>query len=88
MDARDPDSRRGEIRQRLEAERLRIQREITSYPMPIPACDAFFNHLLEQRALVCDELARLGQVVAQSAGSGDQPAAVVSVIEVSRRATP
>jgi hypothetical protein len=56
--------------------------------MPIPACDAFFNHLLEQRALVCDELARLGEAMAQSAGSGDQLAAVVSVIELSRHATP
>jgi chorismate mutase len=45
--------------QRLEAERLRIQREITSYPAPIPACDAHFNHLLEQRAMICDELARI-----------------------------
>jgi hypothetical protein len=88
MDARDPESRRSEMRQRLEAERLRIQREITSYPMPIPACDAFFNHLLEQRALVCDELARLGEAMAQSAGNGDQLAPVVSVIEVSRRAPP
>jgi hypothetical protein len=45
--------------QRLEAERLRIQHEITSYPAPIPACDAYFNHLLEQRAIVCDELAHM-----------------------------
>ena len=43
--------------QRLEAERLRIQRLITDYPLPAPACDAYFNHLLEQRALICDELA-------------------------------
>jgi hypothetical protein len=48
-----------DVRQRLEAERLRVQREITAYPGPIPACDAYFNHLLEQRARVCDELARL-----------------------------
>lgn len=30
----------------LEAQRLRIHAEITAYPMPIPACDAHFNHLL------------------------------------------
>lgn len=48
-----------ETRQQLEAERLGLQREITSYPTPIPACDAYFNHLLEQRARVCDALSRL-----------------------------
>jgi hypothetical protein len=48
-----------QARPRLEAERLRVQREITSYPAPIPACDAHFNHLLEQRAMICEELARM-----------------------------
>jgi hypothetical protein len=48
-----------QTRDALEQERLRIQAEITSYPMPIPACDAYFNHLLEQRSRICDELARL-----------------------------
>jgi hypothetical protein len=48
-----------QARQRLEAQRLRVQREITAYPAPIPACDAYFNHLLEQRAMICDELARV-----------------------------
>jgi hypothetical protein len=43
----------------LEGERLRIQAEIVSYPMPIPACDVYFNGLLEQRARVCEALARL-----------------------------
>lgn len=40
----------------LEAQRLRIHAEITAYPMPIPACDAHFNHLLEQRARICEAL--------------------------------
>ena len=43
----------------LEAERLRIQAEIVSYPMPIPACDVYFNDLLEQRSRICAELAAL-----------------------------
>ena len=43
----------------LERERLRIQAEIVSYPVPIPACDVYFNGLLEQRARVCEALARL-----------------------------
>ena len=54
-------------RDQLERERLRIQAEITSYPPPIPACDAYFNYLLERRALVVDELGRLEQAAAESA---------------------
>lgn len=42
----------------LETQRLRIHAEITGYPMPIPACDAHFNGLLEERARVCAELDR------------------------------
>ena len=48
-----------EQRQRLEDERLRIQDDISNYPAPIPACDAYFNHLLERRAAVCEELTRI-----------------------------
>ena len=43
----------------LERERLRVQAEIVSYPMPIPACDVYFNGLLEERARICEALARL-----------------------------
>jgi hypothetical protein len=50
---------RNERRSALENERLRLQAEINSYPMPIPACDVYFNDLLERRSQVCDELARL-----------------------------
>ncbi|MGZ8154111.1 MAG: hypothetical protein ACXWUK_02295 [Burkholderiales bacterium] len=46
-------------RDTLERERLRIQAEIVSYPMPIPACDVYFNDLLAQRARVCERLAEL-----------------------------
>jgi hypothetical protein len=45
----------------LEQERLRLQAEINQYPAPIPACDVYFNDLLERRSRVCDELARLAQ---------------------------
>ena len=58
-----------EIRNQLESERLRIQAEITSYPPPIPACDAYFNYLLERRALLSEELTRLDQAAATSAAS-------------------
>ena len=43
----------------LERERLRVQEAILSYPAPIPACDVYFNDLLEQRARIGEQLARL-----------------------------
>ena len=36
-----------------------IVKEIRSYPSPIPACDAQFNYLLDQRAKLSLEIKRL-----------------------------
>jgi chorismate mutase len=47
------------IKQHLEEEKRRIYHEIRSYPPPIPACDAQFNHLLEERRKISQELAEL-----------------------------
>ena len=47
------------LKRHLEARRRPIQDEIRRYPPPIPACDAHFNHLLEQRSLLSRELVRL-----------------------------
>lgn len=47
------------LKQYIEARRRPIQDEIRRYPPPIPACDAHFNHLLEQRAMLSRELVRL-----------------------------
>ena len=46
-------------RARLEDERRRIQEEISGYPAPVAGCDEQFNYLLERRAQVRRELARL-----------------------------
>jgi alkanesulfonate monooxygenase SsuD/methylene tetrahydromethanopterin reductase-like flavin-dependent oxidoreductase (luciferase family) len=43
----------------LEEERVRLNQEISAYPGPIPGCDAHFNHLLEKRARLTDEIARI-----------------------------
>ena len=48
-----------QIRCVLEEERKRLHAEIGSYPAPIPACDEQFEHLLEKRAWLSRELARL-----------------------------
>ena len=53
------------IKRHLEEERHRIYREIRNYPPPIPACDAQFNHLLEQRRRISQELAELEQLSSQ-----------------------
>lgn len=50
------------IKRHLEEERHRIYREIRNYPPPIPACDAQFNHLLEQRKRISQELTELEQL--------------------------
>ena len=47
------------LRLRLEALQHAVADEIRGYPVPIPACDAQFNHLLELRRLLPGELARL-----------------------------
>lgn len=46
------------IRAHLENERLRVNEEIRNYPRPIPACDAQFNYLLEERVRIAEELER------------------------------
>jgi hypothetical protein len=49
----------GALRQYLDRMRRPIQDAIRQYPPPIPACDAHFNHLLDQRSALSRELVRL-----------------------------
>ena len=59
--------------QALEADLQRLKQavaaEIHAYPAPIPACDAHYNDLLEQRRKLSAELARLTSVRAASDAS-------------------
>jgi hypothetical protein len=55
-----------EIQQQLEAEKVRIVEEIGQYPHPIPACDAQFNSLLEERVAILQELGDVKGVFKQS----------------------
>jgi|SRR5689334_20735815 hypothetical protein len=52
----------------LEQERRGIHEEIKNYPRPIPACDAQFNHLLEQRTAISQELAHLHRASSEQLG--------------------
>ncbi len=50
------------VHQHLEKEMCRVRDEIRNYPAPIPACDAQFNYLLEEREALSSELARGGGI--------------------------
>ncbi len=47
------------VRDHLENLKKPIDAEIRNYPSPIAGCDAQFNHLIERRAEIAGELARL-----------------------------
>jgi len=53
-------------RSRLVAEKAKVARAIAAYPAPIPACDEQFNHLLERRRTLTEEIDRLDQRPNQS----------------------
>jgi hypothetical protein len=48
-----------DLRRRLEEEKAAVAAEIETYPRPIAGCDAQFNHLLERRRALWEELSRL-----------------------------
>ncbi|MBX3057956.1 MAG: hypothetical protein KF770_15930 [Anaerolineae bacterium] len=56
-----------EIKTHLKQKRDHINDEIRNYPSPIPACDAQFNYLLEERARLTGELNRLHDLYRQGA---------------------
>jgi hypothetical protein len=59
------------LRERLDA----IEEEIRGYPMPIPACDAQYNHLLEQRTALALEIGRAREA---ARGTGPDPDAFLA----------
>ena len=57
------DSRRTAARTQLTRERERVLAELRAYPPAVPACDAQFNYLLEQRDGLGRELGRLDAIL-------------------------
>ena len=53
------------LRRHTDAARVRIHQEIAAYPAPIPACDAQFNYLLEQRSNISQQLLLLDGLLEQ-----------------------
>ena len=54
-----PSGSAADAKARLLQEQRRINEEIAAYPGPIPACDAYFNSLLEERGRIADALQKL-----------------------------
>ena len=57
------------LRARIERLRETVAAEIRAYPVPIPACDAQYNHLLERRTALAAALATLDAARADGAGT-------------------
>ena len=66
------ESARNRIREHLENERHRVNEEIRHYPPPIPACDAQFNYLLEERVKIHQELDRLNALAREGLTASDR----------------
>ncbi|MCG8693611.1 MAG: hypothetical protein MI806_20590 [Minwuiales bacterium] len=60
---RSIDTLKAEIDAHLERQRQAVEKQIRRYPPPIPACDAQFNYLLEERDRLCRETAALADAV-------------------------
>lgn len=65
---------RESVRRHLEEKRRPVEEEIRRYPAPIAGCDAHFNYLLEQRALLSRELVRLAEAMRVDAPDAPGPA--------------
>ena len=61
-----------EIKTCLEAKKKQVVEEIVAYPPPIPACDAQFNFLLEERARLSQALSRLEALTGESLPPADR----------------
>ena len=61
-----------DIRSHLDRERARIFEVIRNYPTPIPNCDQDFNHLLEERSRMSQELDRVDALSKESIARGSR----------------
>jgi len=77
------DDVRKDLGARLETKRRQICEEISSYPPPIPACDAQFNYLLEARRGIAQELVRLDEIKVAAPSKDDCMESINRLIEES-----
>ena len=64
----------------IEADRRRLSAEIRQYPSPIPACDAQFNYLLEEKNKTSGKLNLLQEIISIFHTSGAEDPALRALI--------
>lgn len=64
----------------LSARLASVEEEIRDYPAPIPACDAQFNYLLEQRSQIPQAIARLRDAMQQPASTPQRQQALAAFV--------
>ena len=71
------------IHQHLQEEIRRVHDEIRNYQAPIPACDAQFNYLLEEREALSAELARVREFMDKDTDSEDARSSIDAFLNFS-----
>ncbi len=71
------------IHQHLREEIRRVHNEIRNYPAPIPACDAQFNYLLEERGALSSELARVREFMNKDTDTEDARSSIDAFLDYS-----
>lgn len=69
----------------FEKQRIRLNEEIGNYPAPIPACDAQFNYLLDERSRISAELRRIDALISKSRSGTIGPEIVEELGRLSKR---
>ncbi len=68
----------------LEDRRIRLAQQIRDYPAPIPACDADFNHMLDERSRISEELNALRGLDSKELATREYAARVAEIAASSR----
>jgi len=71
------------VQQHLEKEMRRLNEEIRNYPAPIPACDAQFNYLLEEREALSSGLVRVREFMKEDSDAEDARRFIDAFLSVS-----
>jgi hypothetical protein len=71
------------FKNQLEKVKVRVNQEIGNYPSPIPACDAQFNYLLEERSKVFVALKRVDNLLTKCQTETIEIETIEELIEMS-----
>jgi hypothetical protein len=71
------------IHEHLQNEIRRVHEEIRHYPAPIPACDAQFNYLLEERDRLSSELSRARELMNKNTDSESERSSIEKFLNLS-----